>query len=284
MEISDGRYDPRIASDSRPRGDCSCVCLFGRRKLVLFQRSDRRSHLEDQHRLRFCIFFFLLCLTQIYLFNVSGGDFGSFTSSSPAVMEVDESNALVFIGDITGLISAYNAADGTQAWITANPGKTQRVYASPIVFNSTVFVGADDHAMHALDALTGKPRWTFATRDLIRGGAAVSVADGRGFLYFGSNDGYAKFTVMDLLSNIRFVIAEFFSPVFAFCPFVVEGTCTASTRLQETSSSSSPPRRRLLPPQPWMPGPFTLDLMTSACTPSMLLQALKNGPLPPKVM
>lgn len=60
-----------------------------------------------------------------------------------------------------------------------------RVFSSPVVANGTVFVGSDDHFLHAIDAATGAERWKFATGGNIR--STPAVWDGR--VYFLSLDG-----------------------------------------------------------------------------------------------
>ena len=49
--------------------------------------------------------------------------------------------------------------------------------ASPVVVYGTVYIGAADKQLYALDAATGQQRWGFATQDWIV--SAVAVADGR---------------------------------------------------------------------------------------------------------
>ena len=49
--------------------------------------------------------------------------------------------------------------------------------ASPIVVQGTVYIGAADKQLYALDAATGRQRWAFATQDWIV--SAVAVAGDR---------------------------------------------------------------------------------------------------------
>jgi outer membrane protein assembly factor BamB len=49
--------------------------------------------------------------------------------------------------------------------------------ASPIVVHGTVYIGASDKKLYALDAATGRQRWAFATQDWIV--SAVAYADDR---------------------------------------------------------------------------------------------------------
>ena len=62
------------------------------------------------------------------------------------------------------------------------PWRTTEVTASKAAFaDGTLFIGSDDDALHALDADTGKVRWTFHTRHQVF--SSPSVAGGR--VYFG---------------------------------------------------------------------------------------------------
>ena len=58
-------------------------------------------------------------------------------------------------------------------------------HASAAVTDELVLVGGHDKAMHAIDRLSGKRRWHFATRARIESSAA-SVGDR---VFFGSGDG-----------------------------------------------------------------------------------------------
>lgn len=59
------------------------------------------------------------------------------------------------------------------------------VISSPVVADGTVFVGSDDHFLHALDAATGREKWKFSTNGNIR--STPAVWEGR--VYFLSLDG-----------------------------------------------------------------------------------------------
>jgi eukaryotic-like serine/threonine-protein kinase len=66
-----------------------------------------------------------------------------------------------------------------------------RIYSSPAVSEGTVYVGANDGAMYAVDADSGKLRWKFQTEARIPGSPAVA----NGVVYFASYDG--KFYAVD---------------------------------------------------------------------------------------
>ena len=57
--------------------------------------------------------------------------------------------------------------------------------SSPAVADGTVYLGSDDRKVYALDAATGRLRWSFTTGDGIYAGPAVSG----GIVYIGSDDG-----------------------------------------------------------------------------------------------
>ena len=50
------------------------------------------------------------------------------------------------------------------------------VYSSPVVANGIVYVGSEDKNLYAIDAVTGKEKWRFATGDHIY--SSPSVANG----------------------------------------------------------------------------------------------------------
>lgn len=56
--------------------------------------------------------------------------------------------------------------------------------SAPTVSDGTVYVGADDNNVYALDSTNGAPLWTFETGDVVR--APAIVLDG--IVYIGSND------------------------------------------------------------------------------------------------
>lgn len=59
------------------------------------------------------------------------------------------------------------------------------VISSPVVSDSTVYVGSTDHNLYAIDAMTGAQRWKFKTGSRVNSTPAVSG----GTLFFGSYDG-----------------------------------------------------------------------------------------------
>ena len=58
------------------------------------------------------------------------------------------------------------------------------IVSSPVIADGRVFIGSDDHHVHALDFETGEQLWSFPTEDMIE--APPMVADG--VVYVGSSD------------------------------------------------------------------------------------------------
>ena len=59
------------------------------------------------------------------------------------------------------------------------------VKSSPAVFNGSLFVGADDGNIYALNSTTGSFLWSYTTGDMVVSSPAVNG----GTVYTGSNDG-----------------------------------------------------------------------------------------------
>ncbi len=84
-------------------------------------------------------------------------------------------------------IGVGNVANLTEAW-TATTGGAVR--SSPAVANGVVFVGSDDHKLHAFDAATGVSKWTSAdTGNIISSSPAVADVGGTGTVFVGSEGG-----------------------------------------------------------------------------------------------
>ncbi|MEP6978555.1 MAG: PQQ-binding-like beta-propeller repeat protein [Thermoleophilia bacterium] len=81
-----------------------------------------------------------------------------------------------------GEVVAYAAGFGRVQWRTRiGPSES-----SPLVANGRVYVGDWRGNVYALDAATGRIRWTFHTKDRVKGGVALA-----GFrLFVGSYDGH----------------------------------------------------------------------------------------------
>jgi len=89
------------------------------------------------------------------------------------------------------------------------------VYCS-ILSDGVIYIGGTDHALYALDAKTGKPKWPggFRTRDTITGAPIIS----NGLVYFLSNEDimYAAVATSGQLKWWRDIgsITKASSPVF----------------------------------------------------------------------
>ena len=81
----------------------------------------------------------------------------------------------------SGRVIAVRARDGKTLW-AFSCGASE---SSPLVVGSTVYVGSRDGRLYALDAITGRERWSFQTGGAIKGGAAFAG----GTVYVGSYDG-----------------------------------------------------------------------------------------------
>ena len=128
----------------------------------------------------------------------------------------------VFVGDVTGLMTAYDKATGKQCWHFQADKKivgTPAVVSGTLVFGSTgdriygldarsgrelwqiktdlpimgavatdgktAYIGGSDHKMHAIDARTGKERWTF---DGVKGYIVTRPLLTQGMVVFGAWD------------------------------------------------------------------------------------------------
>ena len=107
--------------------------------------------------------------------------------SSPAVAD-----GTVYVGSNDTKVYALDAATGRPRWAYTTGAyiengsfeTTTHAVSGPAVAGGTVYVGSYNHNMYALDAATGRPRWTYTTGGSVASGPAV--ADGT--VYIGSDD------------------------------------------------------------------------------------------------
>ena len=81
-----------------------------------------------------------------------------------------------------GAVVALNARTGKTVWRAAI-GATE---SSPLVVNGVVYVGSRNDKVYALDADTGRVRWTYTTGGEVKGAAAYIA----GTIYIGAYDGH----------------------------------------------------------------------------------------------
>ena len=98
--------------------------------------------------------------------------------SSPAVRD-----GVVYMGTSDGgFVHALRAADGRELWRFKMPS---RVWASPAIAGSNLYITNQSGDLYAVNATTGKETWHFQTRASVQSSPAVVG----GIVYFGSNDG-----------------------------------------------------------------------------------------------
>lgn len=123
-------------------------------------------------------------------------------NSSPAV-----ANGVAYFASLDGNFYAVDARSGKERWHFATKGERRFtapgihgiiprtelmpdpfdvLMSSPAIAGGVVYFGSGDNHVYALDAATGKPRWTFATGNVVHATPAVY----RGTVYIGSWDRY----------------------------------------------------------------------------------------------
>ena len=78
---------------------------------------------------------------------------------------------------------------GVERWVYTGVTGTNAISSSPCLSSdgTTVYLGATDRKVHALDAATGEPRWTYTTGGFIL--ASSPAVDSNGVIYIGAYDG-----------------------------------------------------------------------------------------------
>ncbi len=114
---------------------------------------------------------------------------GSPAFTSPAVVYNAALNTvLVYVANQDGTFAAYDAATGDRVWYYKVPAHLQ---SSPAVYKGTVYFGASDYKLYALNATTGALQCTFFTGGAIASSPVVVDPDGGGpqgrTVYFGEN-------------------------------------------------------------------------------------------------
>lgn len=115
---------------------------------------------------------------------------GSNTAASPLI---DGDRA--YFGTFNSEVMAVDIKARKIAWRYQNPDRQFPYYSSAALAGGRVIVGSRDKLLHAIDAATGKPAWTFTTR--ARVDSSPAIAGGR--IYVGSSDG--RLYVLDAVSG-----------------------------------------------------------------------------------
>jgi outer membrane protein assembly factor BamB len=115
---------------------------------------------------------------------------GSNTAASP-LLDGDRA----YFGTFNNEVLAFDVKTKKIVWRYSNPDRQFPFYSSATIAGGRVVVGSRDKLVHAIDAATGKPSWTFTTR--ARVDSSPAVADGR--VYIGSNDG--RLYVLDVATG-----------------------------------------------------------------------------------
>jgi outer membrane protein assembly factor BamB len=117
---------------------------------------------------------------------------GGKSFSSPAVVfNAALGKSVVYVGNQTGMLSAWDAATGAPVWtfqVPKTPNLSKAIQTSPAVYNGTLYFGASDHNLYALNATTGALVCKYLTPGIISSSPEVVNPDGTGpVVYFGDN-------------------------------------------------------------------------------------------------
>jgi outer membrane protein assembly factor BamB len=118
---------------------------------------------------------------------------GQATNTSPAVVNnATLGKRLVYQGDKSGTLTAFDAGTGERVWSHRTAGALS---SSPAVRGNVVYVGSDDHRLYAINATTGARICAFDTGGVVNSSPVVANTSA-GVLVFvgdsgfgGSNDG-----------------------------------------------------------------------------------------------
>ncbi len=92
---------------------------------------------------------------------------------------------LVYVGSLSGALSAYDANTGDRVWFFKTASAIQ---SSVAVDANVVYLGSTDHSMYALNAATGQKICSFKSTGVVSASPVVVDPDGTGkVVYFGDN-------------------------------------------------------------------------------------------------
>ena len=145
-------------------------------------------------------------------------DTGAATYSSPIVATVPSINKkLVFVGNQSGTLSAYDTATGQRVWFA--PAGATPIASSVAVANNTVYFGATNRFVYALDAATGAQKCSFRAGGVIYASPVVVDPDGNGPVVYigdagisGGNDGGSMWAIDATTCALRWKFDQWGSP------------------------------------------------------------------------
>jgi eukaryotic-like serine/threonine-protein kinase len=117
---------------------------------------------------------------------------GGYTGASPALMA-----QAAYFGTFNNEVLKMDLRTRRVVWRYQPPQRQFPFYSSAAVVENKVIMGGRDKWVHCLNAKTGKPLWTFATRARVE--SSPAVAGNR--VYVGSNDG--RFYVLNLANGAK---------------------------------------------------------------------------------
>jgi outer membrane protein assembly factor BamB len=105
---------------------------------------------------------------------------GAYTGASPAL-----AGGSAYYGTFDSEVLAVDLTTRRVSWRYKDPQRQFPYYSSAAVADGRVVLGGRDKRVHALEARSGKPLWTFATQARVE--SSPAVVGGRVFI--GSSDG-----------------------------------------------------------------------------------------------
>lgn len=103
---------------------------------------------------------------------------------STAAIAATPAGELVFVAGLDGTLYALTLDGGSLRWKYETG---EEIKSSPLVLDGSVYFGDELGRFHAVDAATGKPRWTIEVDASVTGSVNLSPA---GCLLFGSYDNF----------------------------------------------------------------------------------------------